>query len=85
LDWRGRILEGDLKYVIAQQYDIAIHFVQQGNLSLSSFSAQLNASFRIGPSCMDNRLNDLVLPTRLDFGGFLNDLKTYYNKIKPHA
>jgi hypothetical protein len=52
---------------------------------LSSFSAQLNASFRIGPSCMDNRLNDLVLPTRLDFGGFLNDLKTYYNKIKPHA
>jgi hypothetical protein len=85
LDWRGRILEGDLKYVISQQYDIVIHFVQQGNLSLSSFSAQLNASFRIGPSCMDNRLNDLVLPTRLDFGGFLNDLKTYYNKIKPHA
>ena len=85
LDWRGRLVEADLKYVISQQYDIAIHFVQQSTLSLASFSAQLNASFRIGPSCMDNRLNDLVLPTRLDFGGFLNDLKTYYNKIKPNA
>ncbi len=31
------------------------------------------------------RLNDLVLPTRLDFGGFLSDLKNYYNKINPNA
>ena len=85
LDWRGGIVEDDLKFVTSQQYDIAIHFVQQSTLSLASFSAQLKASFRIGPSCMDTRLNDLVLPTRLDFGGFLNDLKTYFNKINPHA
>mgnify|MGYP001160313876 FL=1 len=85
LDWRGRIVEDDLKFVMSQQYDIAIHFVQQSTLSLASFSAQLKASFRIGPSCMDTRLNDLVLPIRLDFGGFLSDLKNYYNKINPHA
>lgn len=85
LDWRGRIVEGDLKFVLLQPYDIAIHFVQHSTLSLASFSAQLKASFRIGPSCMDTRLNDLVLPTRLDFGGFLSDLKNYYNKINPHA
>ena len=85
LDWRGRIAEDDLKFVLLQPYDIAIHFVQQSTLSLASFSAQLKASFRIGPSCMDTRLNDLVLPTRLDFGGFLSDLKKYYNKINPHA
>ena len=85
LDWRGRIAEDDLKFVLLQPYDIAIHFVQHSTLSLASFSAQLNASFRIGPSCMDTRLNDLVLPTRLDFGGFLSDLKNYYNKINPHA
>ncbi len=85
LDWRGRIAEDDLKFVLLQPYDIAIHFVQHSTLSLASFSAQLKASFRIGPSCMDTRLNDLVLPTRLDFGGFLSDLKNYYNKIKPHA
>ena len=85
LDWRGRIAEDDLKFVLLQPYDIAIHFVQHSTLSLASFSAQLKASFRIGPSCMDTRLNDLVLPTRLDFGGFLSDLKNYYNKINPHA
>ena len=85
LDWRGRIVEDDLTFVMLQQYDIAIHFVQQSTLSLASFSAQLKASFRIGPSCMDTRLNDLVLPTRLDFGGFLSDLKKYYDKINPHA
>ena len=85
LDWRGRIAEDDLKFVLLQPYDIAIHFVQHSTLSLTSFSAQLKASFRIGPSCMDTRLNDLVLPTRLDFGGFLSDLKNYYNKINPHA
>jgi hypothetical protein len=85
LDWRGRIAEDDLKFVLLQPYDIAIHFVQHSTLSLASFSAQLKASFRIGPSCMDTRLNDLVLPIRLDFGGFLSDLKNYYNKINPHA
>ncbi len=85
LDWRGRIAEDDLKFVLLQPYDIAIHFVQHSTLSLASFSAQLKASFRIGPSCMDTRLNDLVLPKRLDFGGFLSDLKNYYNKINPHA
>ena len=85
LDWRGRIVEDDLKFVLLQPYDIAIHFVQHSTLSLASFSAQLKASFRIGPSCMDTRLNDLVLPTRLDFGGFFSDLKNYYNKINPHA
>ena len=85
LDWRGKIAEDDLKFVLLQPYDIAIHFVQHSTLSLASFSAQLKASFRIGPSCMDTRLNDLVLPTRLDFGGFLSDLKNYYNKINPHA
>ena len=85
LDWRGRISEDDLKFVILQPYDIAIHFVQHSALSLASFSAQLKASFRIGPFCMDTRLNDLVLPTRLDFGGFLSDLKHYYNKINSHA
>tara|TARA_B100001093_G_scaffold469979_1_gene491096 strand:+ start:170 stop:676 length:507 start_codon:yes stop_codon:yes gene_type:complete len=85
LDWRGRIVENDLKFIISQHYDIAIHFVKQSTLSLESFSAQLSASFRIGPSCLDNRLNDLLLPTRLDFGGFLNDLKKYFNKINAHA
>ena len=85
LDWRGKIAEDDLKFVLLQPYDIAIHFVQHSTLSLASFSAQLKASFRIGPSCMDTRLNDMVLPTRLDFGGFLSDLKNYYNKINPHA
>ena len=85
LDWRGRLAEDDLKFVLLQPYDIAIHFVQHSTLSLASFSAQLKASFRIGPSCMDTILNDLVLPTRLGFGGFLSDLKNYYNKINPHA
>ena len=85
LDWRGKIVEHDLKFVLLKPFDIAIHFVQHSTLSLASFSAQLKASFRIGPSCMDTRLNDLVLPTRLDFGGFLSDLKNYYNKINPHA
>lgn len=85
LDWRGRILAEDLKFSLAQEYDIAIHFVQDATLSLTSFSAQLKASFRIGPSCLDNRLNDLVLPARTDFGGFLNDLKTYFNKINANA
>ena len=39
LDWRGRIAEDDLKFVLLQPYDIAIHFVQHSTLSLASFSA----------------------------------------------
>jgi len=84
LDWRGRIIENDLLYVLSHQYDLVVHFVDHISLPLVSFSAQLNASFRIGPSSLDNRLNDLVLPTTTDFGVFLTLVKQYFNKIHPN-
>jgi hypothetical protein len=84
LDWRGRVISDNLMYTIEQQYDLVVHFVDQVTLPLVSFSAQLKASFRIGPSSLDNRLNDLVLPSSTDFGTFLSDLKLYFNKIHPN-
>jgi len=84
LDWRGRLVSDDLRYSITQQYDLVVHFVDQITLPLISFSAQLNASFRIGPSSLDNRLNDLVLPPTRDFGEFLSNVKLYFNKIHPN-
>ncbi len=84
LDWRGRITDDNLLFVIRQHYDIAIHFIGQVTLPLLSFSAQLDASFRIGPSTIDNRLNDLVLPSHLDFATYCSDLKQYFKKIHPN-
>lgn len=84
LDWRGRIIADDLRYVLGQKYDLAVHFVGQITLPLLSFSAQLNASFRIGPSSMDNQLNDLVLPPTADFGTYFSDIKQYFKKINPN-
>jgi hypothetical protein len=84
MDWRGKIISGELKYILEQNYDIAVQYVQQSCIALDSFSSQINASFRIGSSTMDKRLNDLVLTTRSDFGSFLSDLKKYYTKISPH-
>jgi len=84
LDWRGRIMSDDLLYVLQQQYDLAVHFVDQVSLPLLSFSSQLNASFRIGPSSMDSRLNDLVLSPTLDFDTYCSDLKQYFKKIHPN-
>ncbi len=84
LDWRGRISADDLVFVLEQQYDLVVHFVQNITLPLVSFSALLKASFRIGPSSLDNQLNDLVLPSTADFGTFLSYLKQYFNKIHPN-
>lgn len=84
LDWRGRIIADDLRYVLGQKYDLAVHFVGQITLPLISFSAQLNASFRIGPSSMDNKLNDLVLPPTADFGTYFSNVKQYFKKINPN-
>ncbi len=84
LDWRGCIMADDLLYSVSQQYDLVVHFVDQITLPLVSFSAQLKASFRIGPSTLDNRLNDLVLPPTTDFGEFLSNIKQYFNKIHPN-
>ena len=84
LDWRGRILADDLVYSLAQQYDVVVHFVEQITLPLVSFSAQLKASFRIGPSSLDNRLNDLALPPTTDFGEFLSYIMQYFHKIHPN-
>lgn len=84
LDWRGRFTASDLLYVLDHQYDLVVHFVHDITMPLISFSAQIKASFRIGPSIMDSRLNDLVLPPTTDFGTFLSDLKQYFNKIHPN-
>lgn len=84
LDWLGRFSADDLLFSLSQPYDLAVHFVHQITLPLVSFSAQLNASFRIGPTTLDHRLNDLVLPTTTDFGMYLSDLKQYFNKIHPN-
>jgi len=84
LDWRGRIHSDNLLFTLGQQYDLAVHFVHQITLPLVSFSAQINAAFRIGPSSLDVRLNDLMLPVTEDFDVFLSDLKQYYNKIHPN-
>lgn len=84
LDWRGRITADDLLFVLGQHYDVAVHFVGHVTLPLLSFSSLLNASFRIGPSTLDNRLNDLVLPPKLDFGSYFSDLKQYFKKINPN-
>lgn len=84
IDWRGRITADELTFVLSQKYDLVVHFVDQITLSLISFSSRLNASFRIGPSSMDNRLNDLVLPPTVDFGIYFSDIKKYFNKITPN-
>ncbi|MDG1821762.1 MAG: hypothetical protein P8H25_00075 [Flavobacteriaceae bacterium] len=84
LDWRGRIVGEDLKFVLEKNYDIVIHFIDHISLPLQSFSAQLNAHFKIGPSTMDSQLNDLVLSPKNDFGSFFSDLKKYFIKINPN-
>lgn len=84
LDWRGRLVDEELAFVLEKKYDLAVHFIDQITLSLISFSAQLNASFRIGPSTLDHTLNDLVLSPKKDFGAYFSDLKNYYNKINPN-
>ncbi|CAI8156139.1 MAG: Uncharacterised protein [Bacteroidota bacterium] len=84
LDWRGRLTSGDLRYTTTQEYDLVVHFVDQITLPLVSFSAHLNASFRIGPSSLDIRLNDLALPPTTDFGEFLSNVKLYFKKIHPN-
>tara|TARA_E500000178_G_scaffold208525_1_gene205847 strand:- start:296 stop:808 length:513 start_codon:yes stop_codon:yes gene_type:complete len=84
LNWRGRITDNVLLFVLEHKYDLVVHFVHNITLPLVSFSAQIKASFRIGPSSLDNRLNDLVLPPTTDFGIFLSDLKKYFNKINPN-
>lgn len=84
LDWRGRFTADDLLYVFTQKFDLAVHFVGQITLPLISFSSRINASFRIGPSSMDNDLNDLVLPPTVDFGAYFSDIRQYFNKINPN-
>ncbi len=84
LDWLGRINADDLMYIMGQNYDLALHFVGQVTLPLQSFSAQIKASFRIGPATQDHRLNDLVLPAKTDFGAYFSDIKQYFNKIHPN-
>jgi hypothetical protein len=84
LDWRGRMQADDLRYVLEQEYDLVLHFVSQITFPLTYFSAKLKAKFRIGPASMDECLNDLVLPSSLDFGTYMVDFKNFYKKIKPN-
>lgn len=84
--WKGVINNVELKSFIDQKFDVLISYYKKDILELKLITAVSKAKFKIGILQDDERLNDLIIKTKLkEFNVFKNELFRYLtvlNKIK---
>jgi len=83
--WNGDIKNLDLRYFLDENFDALISYYKKDNLYLNYATACSKASFKIGLSKFNQRLNDFIIdinPNFIDiFGKELKKYLTGLNKI----
>ncbi|WMI65555.1 hypothetical protein RBH94_16005 [Aestuariibaculum sp. YM273] len=86
LGWKGSINNSELKAFLKTEFDALISYYSKDVLELKLLTALSKAKFKIGVLEEDERLNDLIIKTKLnEFDVFKNELFKYLtilNKIK---
>ena len=84
--WKGTINNVELKTFIDTQFDALISYYEDEYLELKLITAMSKARFKVGVLQSDERLNDLIIKTKInEFGLFKKELKKYlniFNKLK---
>ncbi len=84
--WKGVVKNVELQSFLDVKFDALISFYEEDVLELKLLTAMSNAKFKIGVLQTDERLNDLIIKTRLkEFKVFKSELFKYLtilNKIK---
>lgn len=86
--WKGAIHNIELQSFVDTQFDALISYYGADELELKLITAKSRARFKIGILQPDERLNDLIIKTKIsEFDLFKDELKKYlniFNKLK-HA
>ena len=86
--WKGTINNIELQTFINTQFDVLVSYYEDDDLELKMITAMSKARFKIGLLQSDQRLNDLIIKTKIsEFDLFKEELKKYldtFNKLK-HA
>ncbi len=86
IGWKGVILNNDLKLFLDTKFDALLSYYEADITELKLITALSKAKFKIGILQSDERLNDLIINTKLnDFNVFKNEMFKYLtilNKIK---
>ncbi|HZW63003.1 MAG TPA: hypothetical protein VFF15_05075 [Flavobacteriaceae bacterium] len=86
--WKGTVNNIELQTFIDTKFDALISYYSEELTELELITAKSNAQFKIGILQTDERLNDLIIKTKInDFTTFQNEVLKYlniFNKLK-HA
>jgi hypothetical protein len=82
--WKGSFKDPGLQQFTANEYDLLINFYDDPNkLPLQLLTAQTNASFKVGFSSLDVRLNDLVISADIkNYDNFKEEMLKYLKILK---
>ncbi|MFI1772160.1 DUF6913 domain-containing protein [Thalassobellus citreus] len=84
--WKGVIKNVELQSFLEKEFDALISFYDEDVLELKMLTAMSKAKFKIGVLQTDERLNDLIIKTKIkEFKVFKKELFKYLtilNKIK---
>lgn len=84
--WKGKIKNVELQTFLEKRFDVLISYYSYEDIELKLLTALSNAEFKVGTLQTDERLNDLIIQTKLkDFNVFKNELLKYLtilNKIE---
>ncbi|WP_299890546.1 hypothetical protein [uncultured Lacinutrix sp.] len=85
IGWNGVIKDPDLKRFLDTDFDIFISYYTEESISLKLLTAASKAKFKVGVLQDDERLNDLIIKTKIkDLDTFKSELMKYLtvlNKI----
>jgi hypothetical protein len=84
--WKGEIKNVELQSFLDKKFDVLISYYLTEDLELKLMTAASQANFKIGILQSDERLNDLIIKTKIkEFNVFENEVFKYItilNKIK---
>jgi hypothetical protein len=86
IGWKGKINNVELETFLKTDFDLLISYYSKSVLELKLLTALSKAKFKAGIFKDDERLNDLIVGTRInEFSEFKKELKKYLmvlNKLK---
>ncbi|UKM63591.2 hypothetical protein GSB9_00134 [Flavobacteriaceae bacterium GSB9] len=81
--WKGAIKNVELQEFLNKEFDALISFYEKDVLELKLITALSKAKFKIGILQSDERLNDLIIKTKLkEFDLFKEEIFKYLNILK---
>jgi len=83
IGWKGNFKSEDIKTFVSTEFDLLVNLYETNHLALQLVTAASKAKLKVGIASGEERLNDIIIQTKLkDHNIFKTELVKYLNILK---